>query len=266
MAVPGPAPQPLLKLENVTKVFPREDGPFIAVQDVNLAVAPNTFVTLVGPSGCGKTTVLRMLVGLTQPTEGEIHFRNEPLRGVSSEIGYITQEHNLYPWMTLLDNVAFPLEARGIPRAERYERAQEYIRMVGLQGFERSYPDQLSGGMQKRGSIVRTLCYDPEVILMDEPFGALDAQTRMILQQDLLNLWQKRRKTIIFITHDLNEAVSLSDVVVVMKKNPGEVKAVYEIDLPRPRDVFSVQEEARFHEIFQTIWRDFKDEMRSRKI
>ena len=255
-----------LQLVNVTKVFRKQNSLFTALEGVTLDFPDHSFVSIVGPSGCGKTTILRMCVGLLEPSKGEVLFQGKPLRGINNQIGYVTQDHNLYPWMTLLDNVAFPLEARGVRKEERYERARRFIKMVGLEGFEQSYPSQLSGGMQKRGSIVRTLVYDPEVIMMDEPFGALDAQTRMILQQELLDLWDERRKTVIFITHDLAEAIALSDKVVVMGKNPGHVIQVYDIPLPRPRDVFSLQETDEFHEVFQIIWRHFKDEMRTRAI
>jgi len=256
----------ILELVDVRKDFIKNDTVFTALENVNIDFPEHSFISIVGPSGCGKTTILRMCVGLLEATSGQVLFHGKPLKGIHGQIGYVTQDHNLYPWMTLLDNVSFPLEARGVSREERYSRAREVIKMVGLEGFEHSYPVQLSGGMQKRGSIVRTLVYDPDVIMMDEPFGALDAQTRMILQQELLDLWSKRRKTIIFITHDLAEAISLSDRVIVMGKNPGRVMQVYDVPLPRPRDVFSIQETDEFHETYQQIWRHFKDEMRSRKI
>lgn len=256
----------VLQLIDVRKDFRKNDSVFTALQGINLDFAEHSFVSIVGPSGCGKTTILRLCVGILEPSTGRVLFQGKPLQGINNQIGYVTQDHNLYPWMSLLDNVAFPLEARGVPRKERYERARELINMVGLEGFEHAYPSQLSGGMQKRGSIIRTLVYDPKVIMMDEPFGALDAQTRMILQQELLDLWSKRKKTVIFITHDLFEAITLSDQVVVMGKNPGRVLQVYDIPLARPRDVFSIQETDEFHETYQLIWRHFKDEMRSRKV
>jgi NitT/TauT family transport system ATP-binding protein len=255
-----------IEFRRVRKVFRTDGTEVVAIDDVSIDVPENAFTTVVGPSGCGKTTLLRMCVGQVAPSAGEIRVRGRRVDGIPEKIGFVTQDHNLYPWMTLIDNVAFPLEAVGVPKPERYRRAEELIAMVGLSGFEKAYPGELSGGMQKRGSIVRTMVYDPEIILMDEPFGALDAQTRLVLQQDLLTIWQQRRKTILFITHDLGEAVALSDDVYVMTRRPGRIKAHFQVPLPRPRDVFSVQENPEYHGCYQEIWSQFKDEVRSRGV
>ena len=189
----------------------------------------------------------------------------EPVAGINTAVGYVTQDSNLYPWMTLRQNVEFPLEIRGVPARERRERADEYIAMVGLEGFEGHYPYQLSGGMQKRGSIIRTMIYDPSVILMDEPFGPLDAQTRMVLQAELLRISRLKQQTILFITHDLTEAIALSDVVVVMSARPGRIKQVFDIPLAHPRDVFQIHAHPGFAEIYAEIWDCFRSEVLSQQ-
>jgi NitT/TauT family transport system ATP-binding protein len=216
---------------------------------------------VVGPSGCGKTTLLRLSSGLEPTTEGDTIYRGKPVEGINTDVGYVTQDSNLYPWMTLRQNVEFPLEIRGVAASERKERVDAYIEMVGLEGFEDHYPYQLSGGMQKRGSIIRTMVYDPRVILMDEPFGPLDAQTRMVLQADLLRIAEVRQQTILFITHDLTEAIALSDKVVVMSARPGVVKQVFSIPLSRPRDVFQIHEQEGFNDIYAEIWDSFRSEV-----
>ena len=182
--------------------------------------------------------------------------------GVNRSIGYVTQADNLYPWRTLRKNIEFPLELRGVPAAERRERCEHLIRRVGLAGFEDSYPSELSGGMRQRANIIRTLAYKPEVILMDEPFGPLDAQTRLILQNQLLDLWQEERKTVIFITHDLGEAVALADRVVVMSARPGRIKAISDVPIPRPRNLFEIHSDERFRKSYQTLWASLEEEVK----
>lgn len=252
-----------IRLQGVSKIYTAGDTQVRAIENVSLEIRSDSFVSLIGPSGCGKSTILKLLAGLTRPSAGLIEFWGKPILGINKQVGYVTQDHNLYPWLTLQENVEFPLLARGIAREERQHQSGDLIRMVGLSGFENAYPYELSGGMQKRGSIIRTLIYDPGVILMDEPFGPLDAQTRLVMQQELLDLWARRRKTILFVTHDLAEAITLSDQVVVMTRRPGQIKGIFDILLARPRDVFTIHESPEFHEIYRRIWHSFRDEIRS---
>ena len=252
-----------IRLRGVCKTYVAGESQVRALENVSLEIQSDSFVSLIGPSGCGKSTILKLLAGLTRPSTGVIEFWGSLIQGINKQIGYVTQDHNLYPWLTLGENVEFPLLARGVEREERQRRVGELIHLVGLSGFENAYPNELSGGMQKRGSIIRTLIYDPEVILMDEPFGPLDAQTRLVMQQELLDLWARKRKTILFVTHDLTEAITLSDQVVVMTRRPGQVKGIFDIALTRPRDVFTIHESSEFHEIYRRIWHAFRDEIRS---
>ena len=246
---------------DVSKVFASDSKAVLALSHIDLAVEENSFTTIVGPSGCGKTTLLRISGGLMSPTSGQVLYKGKPLNGVHREIGFITQDSNLYPWLTLQENVEFALNLRGIPRQESNQKAQGLIQMLGLKGFERHFPSQLSGGMQKRASIARTLIYEPNVILMDEPFGPLDAQTRLILQQELLRIWNQRKKTILFITHDLVEAVALSDLVVILSPRPGRVKAVVEVKIPRPRNVFEIHGMPGFTESYGRVWNCMRDQI-----
>jgi NitT/TauT family transport system ATP-binding protein len=215
----------------------------------------------VGPSGCGKTTLLRLAAGLIGASSGTVFYNGAPVGGLNTGVGYVTQDNNLFPWLTALGNVEFPLAIRGIPRRERRERALHWLRLVGLEGFGDLYPSQLSGGMQKRVSIVRTLIYEPAVVLLDEPFGALDAQTRMGLHQELLELWREKKSTMLFITHDLVEAITLSDQIVVMTRRPGRVKEIYEVPLVRPRNVFEIYLEPGFEAAYAALWKHFKSEI-----
>ena len=253
--------EPIIEFRNVSKRFWTRGKEVLALKDVSLNIGRNEFTSVVGPSGCGKTTLLRLSSGLEPTTEGDTIYRGKPVEGINTDVGYVTQDSNLYPWMTLRQNVEFPLEIRGVAAGERKERVDAYIEMVGLEGFEDHYPYQLSGGMQKRGSIIRTMVYDPRVILMDEPFGPLDAQTRMVLQADLLRIAEVRQQTILFITHDLTEAIALSDKVVVMSARPGVVKQVFSIPLSRPRDVFQIHEQEGFNDIYAEIWDSFRSEV-----
>ncbi|MFQ5894486.1 MAG: ABC transporter ATP-binding protein [Nitrospinota bacterium] len=251
----------ILSVRNLHKEFSSRGSRVLAVKDLNLDIEEGEFLTIVGPSGCGKSTLLNAIVGIVRPTSGAITYRGRPLHGINSEIGYIPQADLLFSWRTLLKNVAFPLEVRGHATKERYEKAREYIRRVGLAGFENHYPHELSGGMRQRANIIRTLIYDPELILMDEPFGPLDAQTRIILQDQLLRLWEEARKTVIFITHDLVEAIALADRVVVMTSRPGTVKSTSRIDIPRPRDVFRIHRQEGFRAAFDKLWEELREEV-----
>jgi NitT/TauT family transport system ATP-binding protein len=260
----APAPvddAPAIEFDDVSLVFGSDAGNMMALDHVSLTVPRGQITTVVGPSGCGKTTLLRLVAGLLQPSSGRTLCNGSEVRGLNTGIGFVTQDSNLFPWATTLSNIEFPLTVRGVPARERRERAMEWIASVGLSGFENSYPSQLSGGMQKRVSIARAFIYEPEVILLDEPFGALDAQTRMMLHHQLLQLWQKRRMTMLFITHDLVEAITLSDQVVVMTKRPGCVKERYRIPLARPRNVFEIYLEPGFDDAYGALWKHFKAEM-----
>jgi NitT/TauT family transport system ATP-binding protein len=252
-------------LEEVYKVFVtgrgRQRRPLLAVRDVSLTIEPGELITFLGPSGCGKSTVLNMLAGLERPSSGRLRQGERPIEGVNTRVGYMTQDDTLLPWRTLRENVELPLEVRGVPAAERKRRAHELLRKVGLEGFEDLYPHELSGGMRKRGSLVRTLLADDPVILMDEPFGPLDAQTRLLMQDELLRLWQGTGKTIVFVTHDLVEAIALSDRIVIYTSAPGTVKRLYRVPLDRPRDVFHIHQAPGFAETYNLIWDELREEI-----
>lgn len=252
---------PLLSVQNVRREFDVRGKNVLALDTLNLALDQGEFVTVVGPSGCGKSTLLNLVVGLLPPSAGEILFRGRAVAGINPEIGYVTQKDNLLPWRTLIQNVELALEIRGIEKSARRRRAAELIERVGLNGFEEHYPHELSGGMRQRANIIRTLIYDPELILMDEPFGPLDAQTRIVLQEQLLKLWFASRKTILFITHDLVEAITLADRVVVMTSRPGRVKHIAAVPIPRPRDVYQIHTSREFREVYDTLWRELRPEV-----
>jgi len=252
----------MLSLSDVSRDFITRGKTIQAMAGVSLDVSAGEFLTVVGPSGCGKSTLLNIVCGLLAPSRGSVLYKGARLTGVNTEIGYVTQADNLYPWRTLRENVEFPLEIRGVARGERRARAAALIERVGLPGFEDHYPYELSGGMRQRANIIRTLVYDPEVILMDEPFGPLDAQTRLLLQDQLLKLWDGARKTIVFITHDLGEAVALADRVVVMTARPGTVKRICPVPLERPRDLFHLHDDERFRQTYDTLWDDLEAEVR----
>jgi NitT/TauT family transport system ATP-binding protein len=257
---PSPAggPIPALAISNVSHSFRTPDGTTMtALEDVSVSIAENEFFTVVGPTGCGKTTLLNIAAGLITPANGTVALsKNSPAGGgaASPVIGYITQDSNLLPWCTVIENIMIGLEARGAPRAERRSRAADWAARVGLAKFENHYPRQLSGGMQKRCSIARTMVYDPDIVFMDEPFSALDAITKSVLQKMFLQLRDETLKTIIFITHDLNEAITLSDRVAVMTGRPGRVKTVVDIPFDRPRDVYHITRADGFQELHDQLW------------
>lgn len=254
----------ILSTKNLSKTFRARGQRIVALNDLNLDVEEGEFVTIVGPSGCGKSTLLNLIVGLEHPSRGEVIYRGQKREGFNTQIGYVTQNDNLMPWRTLKENVGFALELRGGNGAENRTRVHEFIRRVGLGGFENHYPHELSGGMRQRANIIRTLIYDPAVILMDEPFGPLDAQTRVILQAQLLKLWETSRKTVLFITHDLVEAIALADRVVMMTGRPGTIKSITHITIPRPRDVFHIHRSPVFQETFDTLWEELRAEVEQR--
>lgn len=230
------------------------------LRDVNLDIGENRFVSIIGPSGCGKTTLLRIMHGLIEPTGGSVEIDGVEVGAQTLNVAMVFQHAALYPWRTLSDNVAFGLEARGVPKDERLQTVNEFISLVGLQDFEHHYPHELSGGMQQRAGLARALAVNPDVLFMDEPFGALDAQTRRVLQEELIKIWEEHRKTVVFITHDLEEAIVLSDEIVVMTRRPGQIKSVFEVDLPRPRSS-SVFTHKRFVEIKDQLWRLLSEEL-----
>ena len=229
-------------ITNVSRIFTKEDGSTVhALDNVNLDVQNREFICIIGPSGCGKTTLLRILAGLDFPTSGTITLDDVPIKGPGPKRGMVFQEYSLFPWRSVIDNVTFGLEICGTNKKEARRIAMSYLELVGLSKFAKSYPDELSGGMKQRVAIARALVNDPKVLLMDEPFGAVDAQTRNRLQQELLNIWERDRKTVLFITHSVDEAVFLADRVVVFTARPGRIKEIFEIDLRRPRDRTSVE-------------------------
>jgi NitT/TauT family transport system ATP-binding protein len=251
-------------LEQVTQRFalPREGREFTAVQDVSFDVGGGEFVSIVGPSGCGKSTLLALIAGLVPVTAGRITLDGQAVTGVTPRLGFVFQRDALFPWKTVVENVGLPLLFRGVDAAAARPRVAEWIARIGLTGFERYPPHQLSGGMRKRVALAMTMVYEPQIVLMDEPFGALDVQTRNLMENDLLELWAQLRRTVVFVTHDLEEAIALSDRIVVMTASPGRVKAVYTIGLPRPRSVTEIRFHPDFGRLYETIWKDLKDEVR----
>jgi NitT/TauT family transport system ATP-binding protein len=249
---------PIIGFSHVTKTF---GTGYTALRDVDLVIRPHRFVALVGPSGCGKSTSLGLIAGLDVPTSGTVTVRGKPVAGISDGVGFLFQRDALLPWKTVRENVGLPLLLRGVPKAEAQERTADFISRVGLRGFEGLYPHELSGGMRKRVALAQTLVYDPEILLMDEPFSALDVQTRNLMEDELLALWQGSGKTVIFVTHDLEEAIALADEVVVMTAGPARVKATYDVDLPRPRNVQEVRFDPRFAALNTAMWNDLRDEV-----
>lgn len=256
---------PALALENVTCTFAaREDRSkrYTAVKDTTLVIAPGEFVSVVGPTGCGKSTLLNVAAGLLDPSAGSVTVHGAPLRGINTRAGYLFQSEALMPWRNALGNVIAGLEFRGVDRADAVARGRDWLKRVGLAGFEDRYPHQLSGGMRKRVSLAQTLILDPQILLMDEPFSALDVQTRQLMENELLELWSADRKSVVFITHDLEEAIALSDRVVVLSAGPETCPiGEFSIDLPRPRDVSEIRLSPRFIELHTEIWHRMKNEV-----
>jgi NitT/TauT family transport system ATP-binding protein len=240
----------VIEFDNVVARF----GAFHAMGPTTLSVHRGEFLAIVGPSGCGKSTLLNMVAGTLRPAEGVVRYRGAPVDGINHDVGYITQKNFCLPWRTVEANVRLPLEFRSMARGDIEERVHEAIAKVGLKGFERAYPKQLSGGMLQRVMIARTLAYRPDIYLMDEPFGSLDAQLRTRMHGELLRLWQETGATFVFVTHDLQEAITLADRVVVISKRPGRPKLVADIDLPRPRDVIDVQSNPAFGAYVKQLW------------
>ncbi len=254
-----------LALESITCTFVSREDPaqrYTAVRDTTLVVQPGEFVSVVGPTGCGKSTLLNVAAGLLQPSAGSVRVFGEPLQGVNTRAGYLFQTDALMPWRRALGNITAGLEFRGLEKKAAVEKGNDWLRRVGLAGFGDRYPHQLSGGMKKRVALAQTLILDPEILLMDEPFSALDVQTRQLMENELLELWSADRKSVVFITHDLEEAIALSDRVVVLSAGP-ETRPIgaYAIDLPRPRDVAEIRLAPRYLELHAEIWRAMKAEV-----
>lgn len=225
-----------LVISNVTKIFKNGSDTVQALEEINLHVKNKEFVSILGASGCGKSTLLRIIGGLEKPTTGSIKVDGKEIKKPGPDRGMVFQAYTLFPWLTVQRNIEFGLKQKGIAKEERANIAKKYIEIVGLKGFEDVYPNRLSGGMKQRVAIARALANDPEIILLDEPFGALDMQTRSIMQELLLKVWQQSQKTVILVTHDIDEAIFMADRVVVMKSRPGSIKEIIDVDLPRPRD------------------------------
>lgn len=255
---------PCIQATNVRLTFASKNrAPVTALKEFSLEVATGEFVSIVGPSGCGKSTFLNLLLGLLRPDAGEMRLNGTQIAGPGQERAMVFQEFGLLPWRTVLANVELGLELKGVPVAARRSRAMELIQMTGLAGFETHYPHELSGGMKQRVGLARALATDPQVLLMDEPFAALDAQTRDLMQTELLSVWERTRKTVIFVTHSIEEAAYLSDRVIVMTARPGRAKTVLRINLGRPRE-YEMRLSAEFNEIKAEIWSALKEELLGR--
>jgi len=255
---------PKVRLAGACKRFEVRGAEVPALDPIDLSIGREEFVALVGPSGCGKSTVLNLVAGFLDPSAGEVLYDERRVDGLNRRVGYMTQKDTVLPWRNVADNVGIALElrCRAVPAAERRRRVDAMIELVGLEGFERHYPAELSGGMRKRVALARTLIYEPETLLMDEPFGALDAQLKLLMQDQLQQLTQMRRMTVAFVTHDLAEAIALADRVVVFTARPGKIRTIRAIDLPRPRDIFNVRFSEHFARLHEALWNELKDEVR----
>ena len=249
--------EPILQIENLVLSFGTGDAALPVLQNISLEVQRGEFLVLLGPSGCGKSTLLNLAAGMLKPTSGELRYAGEPLTGVNRGAGYLTQDDTLLPWRTVEGNISIALELKYHADAggRKAELVRSYIELVGLKGFEQYHPARLSGGMRKRVALARTLIYDPALLLMDEPFGALDAQLKIVMQNELLRLWERSGKTVVFVTHDLAEALVLADRVAVFSKRPGTIKDIVTIDLPRPRNATGIHGLPRYGELYSELWK-----------
>jgi NitT/TauT family transport system ATP-binding protein len=248
-----------IRIDGLAKVFGDEKKRTVALEEFSLTVNEGEFVCIVGPSGCGKTTVLRIVAGLETPSSGSIEIATRTTTRPQNAM--VFQEHGLFPWMSVADNAAYSLEMRGVGRRERLERIAPFLEIIGLTRFRDHYPQQLSGGMRQRVSLARAFVADPEILLMDEPFAALDAQNKLIMQEELLRIWEGTRKTVLFITHAIDEAIALGDRIVVMTAHPGRIKEIVPVDFPRPRSVAELRADPRFGALQLSIWRMLEDEV-----
>jgi NitT/TauT family transport system ATP-binding protein len=262
VAAKVPLVPPAIELHGVTKRFLTPSGQvFTALRDLEMVVQPGEFCAVVGPTGCGKSTTLALISGLENASEGEVTVFGEPVTGIAKGMGYVFQTDAVFPWKTVLDNVAAGPRYHGVTTREAREKAREWISRVGLSGFEDRYPYQLSGGMRKRVALAQSLINEPRILLMDEPFSALDVQTRALMENELLSLWANSHASVVFVTHDLEEAIALADRVFVISAGPGTVKANYPVPLPRPRNVTEIRMQPQFSQIYSEIWNDLKDEV-----
>ena len=251
-----------IELRNVTKRFATKGGGvYTALRDLDMQVAPGEFAAVVGPTGCGKSTTLGLISGLEPPSSGEVFVDGKAVTGLTDGIGYVFQADAVFPWKTVLQNVSAGPRYHGAGGGEAQSLAREWIARVGLSGFEDRYPHQLSGGMRKRVALAQTMINNPRIILMDEPFSALDVQTRALMEDELLGLWASMSASVVFVTHDLEEAIAMADRVFVLTAGPGTIKGNYEVDLPRPRNVSEIRFEPRFSQIYKEIWADLRDEV-----
>ena len=253
---------PAIQIDGVTRRFLTPEGKFnTAMHDFSLTVKRGEFVCIVGPTGCGKSTTLNLVTGLIRPSAGQVRVMGEAVAGIDPRVGFVFQSDALFPWRSVLDNVAAGPRYRGMPKAQANDKARMWVARVGLGKYESLYPHQLSGGMRKRVALAQTFINEPEILLLDEPFSALDVQTRTVMQDELLSLWSGTGASVIFVTHDLEEAVALGDRVVVLTASPATVKKVHTIDLPRPRVMSEIRYEPQFIEIAKRIWDDLRDEV-----
>ncbi len=251
-----------LRIDNVALRFVRKGGnPVTALENISLEVEEEEFSVIVGPSGCGKTSLLRLVAGLIEPSEGSIHLDGIAVTRPGKDRGMVFQSYTLFPWLRVAENVEFGLKIGGVAPEERRRIAQHFISEVGLEGFERAYPKELSGGMMQRVALARALANDPEILLMDEPFSALDAQNKLLLQEELLRIWDEQKKTVVFITHSVDEAVFLGDRIMVMTAQPGRVKSFVRVPLDRPRNLIELQKAPEFGELVHRIWSGLRDEV-----
>jgi len=251
-----------IELRDVTKRFPTPTGQaYTAIRNFTLSVAPGEFVAVVGPTGSGKSTTLGLISGLERASEGSVQVMGKPVQGIDPRIGYVFQADAVFPWKNVFSNVVTGPLFRGQPKAEARERAHDWIARVGLSGFEDRYPHQLSGGMRKRVALAQTFINEPQILLMDEPFSALDVQTRTLMEDELLQMWSTLSASVVFVTHDLEEAISLADRVCVLTAGPATVKGIYTIDLPRPRKVEEIRFEPRFVQLYHEVWEDLRNEV-----
>lgn len=256
------SPGPAIELINVSRRFIAADGrSMTAIRDFTMTVERGEFVAVVGPTGCGKSTTLNLVTGLATPSSGQVRVMGEPVKGIDDRIGFVFQTDALFPWRSVIDNVLAGPLFRGMDREQAHASARRWLARVKLTGHEAKYPHQLSGGMRKRVSLAQTFINGPQILLMDEPFSALDVQTRVLMHDELLRLWSQTKASVVFVTHDLEEAIALADKVYVLTAGPATVKSVYKIDIPRPRVASEIRYEKKFIEISQTIWNDLRDEV-----
>ena len=258
---PPPAPAPAARVEarGITKIFETQSGPVTALSDITLTVEPGEFCVIVGPSGCGKTTFLRMLAGLESPSTGSLSITSQSGRAPSNAM--VFQGRSVFPWLSVRQNIAYGLSLRGVSRRERKATVERLLHVVGLEKFGNAFPHQISEGMRQRVAIARALAVDPDLLLMDEPFGALDEQTRLILQEELLRIWEQTGKTVVFITHSIDESLTLADRIVVMSAHPGRVKEIIEVPFARPRELTAVRSDPAFASLFSRIWTSLREDV-----